>query len=293
MTEVSEEEFLRKLLDVVHKLSNIAKTQSYRLKTKWDEYLKPLNKNPHYLRQISLNKQKFLNEIDYRIEVLKNVEQSIVDGFYSIKSILQTLYDSYFESELFKADFLPDDQLILKYLVAKKILGDLIQYNKMDHESVPIKYNIIARNYTVIKLKGQTDEEILSTLHKLNIKNIELADLIKLMQEIRSDGLIYITKRNKKNVYEIQKELELSKEGDNKYKKLLAPIVDWPTGFWRSFYNIRELNVSLDENCKHRDFLMKVLSKTATQGYSPAHYVFKNLIKYYEKILEELKKENK
>jgi hypothetical protein len=290
MTEVSEEEFLKKLLDVVHKLSNIAKTQSYRLKTKWDDYLKPLNKEPHFIRQISLNKQKFIDNIAYRIDVLKNVEKAIVDGFYSIKSILQILYESYFDSELFKHDFLLDDQLILKYLVAKKILGDLIQYNKMDHESVPIKYNIIARNYTIIKLKGQTDEEILNTLIKLNIEEIGLAELTKLMQEIRSDGIIYITQKNKKNVYEIKKELELSKEGEVKYKELLAPIVDWPTGFWRSFYNIRELNVSLDEDCKHRDFLMKVLAKTATQGYSPAHYVFKNLIKYYEKIQEEVNK---
>ena len=286
MTEVSEEEFLIKLLDVVHKLSNIAKTQSYRLKTKWDEYLKPINKEPHLIRQITLDKKKFLNEIDYRIEVLKNVEQAFVDGFHSIKSILQILYESYFESDLFKIDFLPDDQLILKYLVAKKILGDLIQYNAIDHETVPIKYNIIARNYTVIKLKGQTDEEILSTLKKLNINDVGLDKLTKLMQEIRSDGIIYITRKNNRNVYEIQKELELSKEGEIKYKNYLAPIVDWPTGFWRSFYNIRELNVSLDENCTHRDFLTKVLTKTATQGYSPAHYVIQNLIKYYKKIQE-------
>ncbi|MBY8990777.1 MAG: hypothetical protein KGD58_08495 [Candidatus Lokiarchaeota archaeon] len=292
MTEVSEEEFLTKLLDVVHKLSNIAKTQSYRLKTKWDEYLKPLNKEPHLIRQISLDKKKFLNEIDYRIDVLKNVEQAFVDGFHSIKSILQILYESYFESDLFKVDFLPDDQLILKYLVAKKILGDLIQYNAIDHETVPIKYNIIARNYTVIKLKGQTDEEILGTLKKLNINDVGLAELTKLMQEIRSDGIIYITKKNNRNVYEIQKELELSKEGEIKYRNYLAPIVDWPTGFWRSFYNIRELNVSLNEECKHRDFLTKVLTKTATQGYSPAHYVIKNLIKYFEKI-QELKKKKK
>lgn len=286
MTEVSEEEFLIKLLDVVHKLSNIAKTQSYRLKTKWDEYLKPINKEPHLIRQITLDKKKFLNEIDYRIEVLKNVEQAFVDGFHSIKSILQILYESYFESDLFKIDFLPDDQLILKYLVAKKILGDLIQYNAIDHETVPIKYNIIARNYTVIKLKGQTDEEILNTLKKLNINDVGLDKLTKLMQEIRSDGIIYITRKNNRNVYEIQKELELSKEGEIKYKNYLAPIVDWPTGFWRSFYNIRELNVSLDENCTHRDFLTKVLTKTATQGYSPAHYVIQNLIKYYKKIQE-------
>jgi hypothetical protein len=290
MTEVSEEEFLKKLLDVVHKLSNIAKTQSYRLKTKWDEYLKPLNEEPHLIRQISLDKKKFLNEIDYRIDVLKNVEQAIVDGFHSIKSILQILYKSYFESELFKVDFLQDDQLILKYMVAKKILGDLIQFNKLDHESVPIKYNIIARNYTLIKLKGQTDEEILRTLKKLNINDVGLAELTKLMVEIRSDGIIYITKKNNKNVYEIKKELELSKEGEIKYKKSLAPIVDWPTGFWRSFYNIRELNVEVNVDRQHRDSLQKVLSKTATQGYTPAHFVIKNLIKYYEKIQEETKK---
>ncbi|MFX1281308.1 MAG: hypothetical protein ACFFA3_18295 [Promethearchaeota archaeon] len=287
MTEVSEQEFLKKLLEVVYKLSNIAKTQSYRLKTKWDDYLKPLHKEPHIIRYIALDKNKFLNEIDYRIDVLKNVEQAIVDGFYAIKSILQILYESYFESELCKGDFLSDDQLLLKYIVAKKILGDLIQYNKMDHESVPIKYNIIARNYTIMKLKGQTDEEILNTMKKLNIEDLELAELTKLMQEIRTDGIIYIIRRNNKNIYEIQKELELSKEGESNYKKFLAPIVDWPTGFWRSFYNIRELNVSLDEDCKHREFLMKVLAKTATQGYSPAHFVFKNLVKYYEKIQEE------
>ena len=51
--------------------------------------------------------------------------------------------------------------MVLTYLAAREILGNLVQYNKMDHESVPIKYNIIARNYTIIKLNGQTDEEIL------------------------------------------------------------------------------------------------------------------------------------
>ncbi|MFX1488559.1 MAG: hypothetical protein ACFFBI_05385, partial [Promethearchaeota archaeon] len=69
--------------------------------------------------------------------------------------------------------------------------------------------------------------------------------------------------------------------------KFLAPIVDWPTGFWRSFYNVRELNVTPRDSFRHRDFLLTTLSKTATQGYSPAHYVFNNLIKYYEKIRDE------
>jgi hypothetical protein len=289
MTEVSEEEFLKKLLDVVHKLSNIAKTQSYRFKKKWDEYLKPLNKKPHNIRQIPLDKKKFLSDISYRIKVLKNVENAIVDGFHSIKSLLETLYGTYFDSELFKKDFSEDDQLVLKYYTAKQILGNLIQYNKMDHESVPMKYNIIARNYTLIKLKGQTDTEVLDSLKKLNITDVKMPELNSIMKEVESEGIINIKKKGKKNFFELKKELELTPEGRKQYNQVLQPLVDYPTGFWRSFYNIRELNVTLDEKCTYQDFLMKVLVKSATQGYGPTHYVFKNLVKYYEKIKEEEK----
>ena len=287
MTEVSEEEFLKKLLDVVLKLSYIAKTQSYRFKKKWDEYLKPLNKKPHIIRQIPLDKNKFLTDIDYRIKILKNVENAIVDGFHSIKSLLQILYDTYFDSELFKNDFSEEDQLVLKYFAAKQILGNLIQYNKMDHESVPMKYNIMARNYTLIKLKGQTDTEVLHSLKKLNITDIKIAGLNNIMEEVKSEGIITIKKKGKNNFYELKKEFKLSPEGKKQYNQVLQPLVDYPTGFWRSFYNIRELNVTPDESCIQQDFLMKILGKSATQGYAPMHYVFKNLVKYYEKIKEE------
>ena len=286
MTKVSEKEFLDKLLEVVSKLSNIVKTQSPRFKKKWDEYLKPLNEKPHLVRQIPLNKIKFLDDNNYRIKVLKNVEQATLDGFHSVKKLLQILYSSYFNSELFKNDFSVDDQLILKYLVAKEILGNLIQYNKLDHESVPLKYNIIARNYTLIKLKGQKNAEILDSLKKLNIKGVKVTDVNNIMKKIESDGIINIAKKGKYNFYELNKELELSNEGKKFYSQFLQPLVDFTTLFFRSFFNIRELNVTLDKNVKFYDFLQKILLKTATQGFAPTNFVFKNLIKYYEKIQE-------
>ncbi|MFW9879926.1 MAG: hypothetical protein ACFFG0_43185 [Candidatus Thorarchaeota archaeon] len=289
MTEVSEQEFLNKLLEVVYKLSNIVKTQSPRFKKKWDEYLKPLNDKPHLIRQIPLDKEKFLNDINYRINVLRNVEQATIDGFYSVKTLLKTLYTTYFESELFKNDFGEEDQLILKYFVAKEILGNLIQYNKLDHESVPLKYNIIARNYTLIKLKGQTNAEIHDSLSKLNIKDVTLTNINKFMKEIESDGIISIKKKGKYFFYELKKELELSNDGKKYYSQILQPLVDFPTLFFRSFFNIRELNVTLNQNVKFHDFLQKILLKSATQGFSPTNYVFKNLIKYYEKVKEEYK----
>ncbi len=246
--------------------------------------LKPINENPHLVRQIPLDKTKFLKDIEYRIDVLKNVEQATVDGFYATKTILNTIYSSYFDSELFKKDFSEEDQIVLKYFIAKETLGHLIQYNKLDHESVPLKYNIIGRNYTLIKLQGLSDIEILDSLKKLNIKDIKLTDVHKLMNEIEQDGVIIIDKKGKNDYYYLSKELELSKEGKLVYTQVLQSLVDWPTLFFRSFFNIRELNVTLDKEIQYRDFLQKVLLKTATQGFSPTNYVFKNLVKYYEKI---------
>ena len=150
-----------------------------------------------------------------------------------------------------------------------------------------MKYNIIGRNYTLIKLQGLADLEILDSLKKLNMKGIELADVNKLMKEIEADGIVIIDKKGRNNFYYLNKELELTKEGKFLYCQVLQPLVDWPTLFFRSFYNIRELNVSIDQNVKYHDFLQKVLLKTATQGFGPTNYVFKNLVKYYEKIKEE------
>jgi len=288
MTSVSQKEFLNKLLKVVNKLAVIANTQGSRFKKLWDDTLKTLNDKPHLVRKITLDKSKFIKEIEYRIKVLKNVEQAFVDGFYSIRSLLETLYSSYFNigSKLFEKNYSKADQIILKYYIARAILGNLVQYNTMEHETVPLKYNIIARNYLLIKLSSQSDSEILENMKKLQIKNLTLGKIRKLMIEIESDGIISKTKKGKKFLYELKKELILSKKGQEYYNKTLYPLVEWPTQIWRSFYNIRELNVTIKEDIPHRDFLHKILKKSATQGFSAADFVFKNLVKYYQEFQE-------
>jgi len=289
MTDCTEQDFLERLCDIVYKLSSIAKGQSYRFKVKWDENLKQFNNSPHLIRPIPLDKEKFITDIDYRIEVLKTLEKALVDGFYSIKSLLETLFNTYFnDSEQFSKDFSKEDQIVLKYLAAKEILGNLVQYNRMDNESVPLKYNILARNYSMMRLREINDAEVLKNLTKLNINFITLEKLHEIMAEIETDGFITIIKEDNTILYKGNKTLELSPEGEKKYNQTLQPLVAWPTHFWRSFYNIRELNVTPEKNIKYRDFLLKVLSKSATQGFSATHFVFKNLIKYYEKLKEEM-----
>lgn len=252
----------------------------------WDEHLKKFNDTPHKIRQIPLNEENFLKDIDYRIKILKIVEASQVDGFYAIKSILETIYNVYFNSDLFKKTFSLIDQKMIEYITAREILGNLIQYNKMDHETVPLKYNIMARNYLLIKLKGQVDVDILENMKKLNI-DIDLVELNKIMDEIVADGLINKEKQENKYLYKLEKELKLSEEGEKKFNESgLRAIIQWPTQFWRSFYNLRELNITIEENVKHHDFLHQILSKSATQGFGPTNFVIKNLVKYYEKIKE-------
>lgn len=288
MTSVTEKEFLDKLLNTVRKLTSIANNQGARFRTKWDEYLKSINDKPHLVRQIKLDKEKFIDDINYRIKILKDLENAFVDGFYAIKSLLETLYNSYFnDSKLFKKDFSKADQLMLKYYIAREILGNLVQYNQMDHETVPLKYNVIARNYLLIKLKGQMDSEILENLKRLKI-DIDIAHLHNIMEEIEADGIITKTKKGENYFYELNKKLKLSEKGKEIYNRNLRSLVEWPTQLWRSFYNIRELNVTVEDNIPDRDFLHKALSRTATQGFSAADYVFKNLIKYYEKVKEDL-----
>lgn len=287
MTNVNEEVFLNKLYDVVYKLSTIAKTQSYRFKKEWDENLESFKEKPHLVRQIPVEKERFLTDIDYRIKVLNTVKLTFEDGVNSIKSLLNALYNSYFnDSDIFTSSFTEQDQITLKYLVAKEILGNLIQYNQLDHKTVPLKYNILARTYLLIKFKGQRDTEILENLKKINIQ-LRLSKLKKIMEEIISDGFYNKTKKGRYLYYHLQQELDLSEEGKKTYNQTIRPLVDWPTLFYRSYYNVRELNVTVDGDVKYPDYLNKVLLKTATQGYVACHYIFNNLVRYYEKLKEE------
>jgi len=269
MTNVTSEEFLTKL------------------KREWDENFASLPEQPHLVRSVRAEKDKFLTDIDYRIMVLDTIKLSFEDGFYTIKSILTALYHSYFlDSEVFTQNFIRDDQKILKYLVAKEILGNLIQYNQLDHETVPLKYNILARNYLLIKFKEQSATSINENLKKINI-TLKLPALKKNLGKIIADGFLKKQKVGKHTYYSLPQELELSEKGKTTHNQTIRSLVDWPTLFYRSYYNVRELNVTVNGDCKYPEFLNKVLLKAATQGYTACHYVFKNLVKYYEKLKEE------
>jgi len=284
MTNVSEESFLLRLYDVASKLSRIAKIVWPNFKKEWDENFAFLNQTPNVIRQISVGKEKFLNEIDYRIEILDNIRLSFEEGFNLIKFLLNVLYNHYFKNlREFKQKYSERDQLILKYVVAKEILGNLIEYNKLDHKIIPLKYNILASNYTMIKLKGLKDVEILEKMKKIKIE-LDLNNLDKLMDEIVEDGFLNKTRYESYSYYTLKSELILSEEGGEVYNHSIEPLVKWPISFWEYYYNIRELNVIVGNEIEHGEILNNILVRAAIQGYVACHYVFENLVKYYQDI---------
>lgn len=282
---MNEEQILERLIETIKKLSNIGETQRYRFQEKWNEYLDQLDSEPHLIRKIPFDEERFRNDLEYRINTLKTISDAFVDGYYSIKSLLKALYHNYFESEEFKTRYSQKDAIKIQYIVAKEILGNLVQYNKLDHKTVPLKYNIMARNYTILKMKPKTDTALLKNINKIFTKEpLLLSKIHQAMEEVEKDGLILIKKQDDGYIYELKEELTLSSEGENIYNQNLAPLISWPTQLWRSFYNIRELNVTPTENVRYHNFLQKVLSRSATQGFSPANFVMKNLKKYYTTI---------
>ncbi len=280
---MDEKNFLVKLFDVLLKINLIGATRYYHFLN----YLKPITEELPQFTRVSItgeSKEQFLRDIDYRIKLLKITSKSIVDGLNLIKFLLRALYRSYLnDSDLLQTDFQEQDREILKYLVAKEILGDLFQYVQIDNKTVPLKYTLIATNFYLLKLKGLHDIEILKNMKKVypNL-NLNLKRIREFMEIIEKDGIVEKIKIQDSCIYKLKNHLELSEEGKRKYDQVLKYLIRWPTLFYREFFDIRELNVSVNETFKNSDQISQILKFSAIQGFQSASYVFENLAGYYE-----------
>jgi hypothetical protein len=293
--------FIEILWEVIEKERNLIKTQWPRFLKIWNEYLVRLEPNPHKIRNYEVDKDAFFKSDIYKQEILTSLETSLVDGYYTIKSVVDTLFSKYFvDSEDFLNDIAEEDRVPFKFLTADVLIGSLLQFLSTEKEAVPIKYLIVAQNKSILRLKGRSDEQILDKLGSNGFTS-SLEEVRQIMNELEKDG--YIIKRDLSPSEKIkwktgsfmyswnkENDFKLSPEGEKFYKSKIFPVLEWCVGLWRSMYNIREMDVEILDSYKWKSFLEKTVSKAATQGFMTTYWVIKNIKKYYEMILEEKSK---
>ena len=294
--EKADDLFLLTLWKIIKKDKIFIQSQMRRFTKLWGQHLAEIEPAPHKIREIPILEEDFFESNQKKLIILRKLEISLVDGYYSVKSVVETLFVKYFQdSELFLNNFKESDRIPAKYIAAEALLGALLQFVSSEKELVPLKYIIVAKNRSMLKLKGLTDKKILlnvkpggSELDRDKINDV-LAELVRLgyveRTAVKTDGAQNL--EGARYFYKWKKDLKLSPEGETFYNSFINPIINWTVQLWRSLYNIRELDVVIPENYKFRSFLMKTVAKAATQGFRSCYSVIKNIQKYYELVIED------
>lgn len=237
-------------------------------------------------------------EHPYKIEVLKALEVSLIDGYYAIKDVVTTLYRQYFnDSKQFKEDFVEADRIPVVFKTADVLIGSLLQFLTTERDLIPLVYLVAAKNRSILRLKERSDAKILNNLRSNGFEK-KLSDIHNVMDQLESLGFVSkrrLTDEEKGNsdanggqyAYTWNKgnDFSLTEAGEKQFRKKILPIVEWCIGLWRTMYNIRELDVIIPQSYKWRNYLEQTVRKAATQGFMTTYWVIKNIRKYYEMLV--------
>lgn len=291
--------FLSTLWKIIKKDKTFIQSQMPRFTKLWGQHLAEIEPAPHTIREIPVSEEDFFESDQKKLIILRKLEISLVDGYYAVKSVVETLFRKYFQdSELFLSKFKEIDRIPAKNIAAEALLGALLQFVNSEPELVPLKYLIVAKNRSMLKLKGLTDKKLLlnvkpggSELDRDKINDV-MAELVLLgyveRTAVKTNGAQNL--EGARYFYKWKKDFKLSSEGEIFYNSFINPIIAWTVQLWRSLYNIRELDVVIPENYKFRNFLTKTVATASTQGFKSSYSVIKNIQKYYELVIEDSKK---
>ncbi|MCP4762688.1 MAG: hypothetical protein GY870_12995 [archaeon] len=297
--------FLETLWDVMKKEATFIRTQVPRFNKLWQRHLFKINPHPHQIRQFKVKNVYFLATNENKVETIKRLEASLIDGYYTIKSVVSTLFNSYFpDSSFFLEDFKEEDRIPVMYMAAETLIGSLLQFLDTEKGIIDIKFIIAAKNKSILKLKELSDARILEKALSSDLK-CDIQKIHEIMDELTEFGYVKRTKLTTKQKeeeklkgresqfnYRWNKEFELSPEGKSFYQTNIFQVIEWCVGLWRSLYNIRELDVVISRDYKFKKYLEETVKKAATQGFMTCYWVIKNIRKYYEMLIEDEKKQN-
>jgi len=280
--------FLRTLLQVVKEKSSNIKAQIPRLHKLWVQFWGDNTQiELKSIRPVDVDDNRFISDLKYRITVVRNLEYAMNDGFFVVKLIIESVFNSYIDSDLISEDFINDDLVAAKLMISDILVGSLLQFIVLEKKSIPIPYIIIAKNKILMKIKALSISRIVDDLKKygFEVSNEYVSSVLNDMIELGyvSDEIDIDTGQI---VYKFVKDFSLSVDGQIKFDKKIKPLLEWTISIWRSLFNIRSLDTPIPNDYPHRNFLEETVKRAATQGFISAHNVMGNIAKYYENILE-------
>lgn len=283
--------FLDTLWDIIESESALIKTQIPRLKRLWESHFINLGIKLPPIKEFIPNKNDFYYNNSNKAIILEQLEECMIEGYKIIKFIIDIIFNKYFkDSELFINTFNETDQLMVRYKTADKLVGSLLQFINEEKGLIDLEYIIISKYKSILKIKEISDINIMEKIVKDGYK-CTLEQIHEIFNKLVSINLI--TKREQVNSnlnvtvlykWNSNSDFTLTPQGDKIYKSYIMPIIEWAIEYWRSLYNIRTLNVKIPDNYKMKLEIENVLSRAATQGFSSAYFVIKNLKNYFLKI---------
>ncbi|MHA1648502.1 MAG: hypothetical protein ACTSVL_13120, partial [Promethearchaeota archaeon] len=98
--------FLRTLLEVVKEKSSNNKAQMPRLQKLWIQFWGETQIELKTIRSVVVDDKRFISDLKYRTEVVRNLEYAMNDGFFVVKSIVESIFNNYIDSDLMSEDFI-------------------------------------------------------------------------------------------------------------------------------------------------------------------------------------------
>ena len=283
--KISTDNFLKTLLEIIREKSSIIKSQIPRLQKLWFQFWGNDQFELKTIRSVVFIEEKFITDLNYRIEVVRNLQYAMNDGFFVIKSIIEPIFNIYFNSEFISKDFAIDDIVAVKLIISEILVGSLLQFIVLDKKSIPIHYIIVAKNKALMKLKALSIDRIVIDMEK---NGFEVShDFVKsIMNDMIELGYVSseIEPDSGEIVYKFVKDFSLSETGQKIFNKKIKPLLEWTIALWRSLFNIRSLDTPIPIDYPHREFLEETVKRAATQGFLSAYNVMENIADYYELI---------
>ena len=297
MSTQTEDKFLNTLWEVLSKEAMIIKTQKIRIREILALHWKGFDFGIVPLDDFIIEKGAFYSNIEYRIQILGQLNSIFFQTKEAIVRIVEILVVYYPDSENCADTFAGEDQverldiLDIRYAIAEKLLGSLLPIIKWCQFHLDMDLLIFGTMKPILTLTGLTTSEIHEKLLSYG-KNFSLEDVSNFLssyQKERSNSfLLGVKTEDGEILWRLQRGWALTEKNQHVFDSTVGPIINWAISSWRSMYNLRELDTPIPDTYPQASGLREVVSRAATQGFYPASDVITNLIQYYQ-FIQQLK----